>query len=191
MKILNRKKKKQSHLPGTKIGIYILIVLLFIAVLSVSFSGCKTSGKLSHDANESVESETTFASEKDKLTPVAIPGDSAKFRALFECDSLNNVLMIAISEGKSKNMSSSVSFKNGQLDYSATTKPDTVFVKSTDKIFKQKTKKTITVHITKTVKQYGFLWWSGLISWFIITATVVIKIARIPGIKKVFKFIFK
>lgn len=190
MKTSNRKKKKPNHLQGTKVSIYVLLLLLMLATLSVWLSGCKTSDRLPRAKNESTESETLI-SEKDKLTPVAIPGDSTKFRALFECDSLNNVLMIAISEGKSKNMSSSVSFRNGQLDYSATTKPDTVFVKSTDKIFKQKTKKTITIHITKVVKQYGFLWWSGLVSWIIITATVVIKIARIPGVKKAFKFIYK
>lgn len=185
MTTLNKKKKRQKTSQEFRISMFIIAVLCVMAILSV-LSGCKSSQQMS----ESSSSETLI-SEKDKLTPVAIPGDSTKFRALFECDSLNNVLMIAISEGKSKNMSSSVSFRNGQLDYSATTKPDTVFVKSTDKIFKQKTKKTITIHITKVVKQYGFLWWSGLVSWIIITATVVIKIARIPGVKKAFKFIYK
>jgi hypothetical protein len=71
------------------------------------------------------------------LIPVFLPGDSAVLRAWFECDSANNVLLRDIEERKSKNMASSISFRNGILEYGAETKPDTVYIPS-DTIFIEK-----------------------------------------------------
>ena len=46
-----------------------------------------------------------------RLVPFFIPGDSLSLRAFFECDSLNNVLMTELEEGKSGRVNSKVGFK--------------------------------------------------------------------------------
>lgn len=62
------------------------------------------------------------------LVPVSVHGDSATLRALFECDSLRNVVLRDLSEQKSKNMQTGFDFKDGLLNYNAKTEPDTVWI---------------------------------------------------------------
>ncbi|HBG39908.1 MAG TPA: hypothetical protein DDW85_00675 [Porphyromonadaceae bacterium] len=50
--------------------------------------------------------------------------------AYFECDSLNNVLLKTVAEQKSKRVASDVGFKDGRLNYKATTDRDTVYLPS-------------------------------------------------------------
>jgi hypothetical protein len=118
--------------------------------------------------------------EKDKLTPVAVPGDSSMLRALFKCDSLNNVLLVGFSEQKSKNMNSNFSFQNGQLSYKAETQPDTVFIKSTDKYYRQDITKTLTitkkVTVIKEKPVRGFIWWTGLLFYIALAAFAGFKL---------------
>lgn len=71
------------------------------------------------------------------LVPVAIPGDSAMLRAVFECDSLNRLLIKDFNEVKGNKVSSEVGFKNGVLNYRAYFKPDTAYLPS-DTIYTEK-----------------------------------------------------
>jgi hypothetical protein len=64
------------------------------------------------------------------LIPVFVGGDSASLTALFECDSMNRVLMKSFEEEKGHKTGSTLKFGGGVLDYRTKTKPDTVYVKS-------------------------------------------------------------
>lgn len=64
----------------------------------------------------------------ERLVPVTLPADSTALFALFECDSLNNVIMKQLAEHKSKGVESDFSFSDGRFDYNAKTKPDTVYI---------------------------------------------------------------
>lgn len=68
----------------------------------------------------------------ERLVPVVSPADSANIAALFECDSLNNVIMKSFNEQKSKHVESKFSFNNGLLNYNLLTAPDTIYIKGTD-----------------------------------------------------------
>jgi hypothetical protein len=137
----------------------------------------------------------TLSVKKDKLTPVAVQGDSTKLKALFRCDSLNNVLMVSLSEMKSKNMNSNLSFVNGELNYNAQTKPDTVFIKSTDTwyyVTRRITKTyTVTKNITVNIPDHGFIWWVGLITILAITAFAVFKLVTWSPVKSILKKLLK
>ena len=133
--------------------------------------------------------------QKDKLTPVAVPGEKTNLRARFECDSLNNVLLKNFNELKSKNMNSFFSFANGELDYTAQTQPDTVFIPSTDYWYyvnqRINTTYTITKKVPIEVPVYGFLWWTGLLFWIAITAFAGFKLVTKTPIVSLFKKLLK
>lgn len=171
MRTLSRKKKRPAHWQAIRLSVFLLLILLIISLASV-LTGCK-------NIERGVASNSELSVyEKEIMVPFAVPSDSLTFRALFECDSLNNVLLRELSESKSKNMSSSFSFQNGVLDLKAQTAPDTVYVKQKEK--QTRIKETVT--ITKTVKttEYvrGFLWWSGLVVWISVLAFIAYKLSR-------------
>ena len=163
----NKKNKKQKISPELRLSM-VLILVIAALVLVGFFAGCKSKQPIVTASNNTVEKSV----EKDKLTPVAIPGENTAFNALFECDSTNNVLLKNFNELKSKNMNSSFSFANGQLNYKAATQPDTVFIKSTDLWYYINRHITITlerkVPVIKEVKVRGFFWWVGLVTTIII-----------------------
>ena len=64
------------------------------------------------------------------LVPIHVPGDSTLLRAVFECDSLNRVLLKDLAEVKGGKVGSAFGFKNGVLDYRADFKPDTAYLPS-------------------------------------------------------------
>jgi hypothetical protein len=98
--------------------------IVFIAFLLLLLIGCKTRNAIIQVPIKTVERRVST------LVPIYIPGDSALLRAVFECDSLNNVLLKGISEQKGGNVGSTIGFKDGVLDYKADFKPDTVFIPS-------------------------------------------------------------
>lgn len=97
----------------------------------LALSACKMHKPIVQVPVKTVERKVTT------LVPVYIPGDSAIVSAYFECDSLNNVLLKEISEQKSKNIATKFNFSNGELNYSAETKPDTVYI-SSDTVYIEK-----------------------------------------------------
>lgn len=188
----SKKNRKQKTSPELKLwGIVLAVLLMF--VVGIFFSGCKPKQQLTVNSQQlTASSEQSI--EKDKLTPVSVPGDSSHIKALFRCDSLNNVLMVGLSEQKSKNMNSSFSFSNGELNYKAQTEPDTVWIKSTDRWLTKKLFRTLT--ITKTIVvntpiKHGFLWWSGLLFWITLIAFILYKFVPKAPILKLINSIFK
>jgi hypothetical protein len=149
------------------------LVLLAIATLSV-FTGCRSI----QQSRDSTFESTSF--ERETLIPIAVPSDSLTLRALFECDSMNNVLMKNISESKTNNVSTLIGFSNGILTYKATSKPDSVHVKQKEKY--SNTKTTVTINKTTTKKVCGFLWWTGFAFWICVLLWVVYTV-----LDKIFK----
>jgi len=148
--------------------------ILFLFIL-VSLFSCRSKQAVSDVRNYS-------EIKHDKLTAVSVPGDSSTLNALFRCDSLNNVLLVGFREEKSKNIQSSFDFKDNTFTYKAETKPDTVFLKSTDTVIREKNTKmlTITKTITNTknipVPVRGFFWYLGLLFTIYISIFTIIKI---------------
>ena len=189
MTISNKKNKKQK--TSLKYW-HVLLIAIFSSV--VFLGGCKAKKSLVISEQSTVNSNQSIVAV-DKLTPVAVPGDSSKLKALFRCDSLNNVLLIGISEEKSKNMQSAFSFQNGQLKYNATTKPDTAFIKSTDRFISRNITKTLTITRTETIikieKQKGVFWWIGLVTSILICGFIAFKLLKKPIVSTVFQRILK
>lgn len=187
MTISNKKNRKQKKSPELKIARFILFVLGAMAMLSY-FSSCKTKQPVVTDSE--VISEKSI--EKDKLTPVAIPGETTRLKALFECDSLNRVLLINFNELKSKNMNSNLSFANGQLDYAAQTEPDTIFIKSTDHWYyiNRHIKRTVTIlqNVPVEVNKWGFLDWVGLLTLIAGAVLLAINLLTKPFLKYINSF---
>lgn len=97
------------------------VLYIFIAV---AFIGCKAKQPIISVPVKTFERKVTT------LVPFYIPGDSALLRAVFECDSLNRVLLKGIKDAKGSNVETDFEFKDGALDYKAKFKPDTVYVPS-------------------------------------------------------------
>ena len=104
--------------------------IVFIAFLLLLI-GCKTKHPVIQVPVKTVERKVTT------LVPVFIPGDSALLRAVFECDSLNNVLLKSFDETKGGGVGSNLQFKDGVMDYKADFKPDTVYLPS-DTVYTEK-----------------------------------------------------
>lgn len=73
----------------------------------------------------------------ERLVPIQIPADSASVQALFECDSLNRVIMLELNESKSKGVQSGASFRNGNFKYIFKTVHDTIYIPAKDSIIYQ------------------------------------------------------
>ena len=100
------------------------LIILFAVVLLV---GCKIQ-------QPSVIEVPIQYKEKivERLVPVNVPADSSAITALFECDSLNQVVLKQLDEEKTKRIQSAFNFNNGKLNYKTITEHDTVFVAVTD-----------------------------------------------------------
>ncbi len=125
---------------------YLIIFLL------LGLFGCKAKTPIIQVPIKTVEKKVTT------LVPFYLPGDSATLTALFECDSMNNVLLKNFAEQKGKNMQSDISFKNGKLDYKAIVQNDTVYVPS-DTIYASK---EIPVYIEVPKVEYRQKWYHKL-----------------------------
>jgi hypothetical protein len=102
-----------------------LIYVVFIALMAILIFGCKTQAPVPIQYKERIV---------ERLVPVTLPADSSSIKALFECDSLNNVVMRELNESKTKGVESQVSFTNGWLNYHTVTIHDTVYVAAKDSI---------------------------------------------------------
>lgn len=122
-------------------------LLLFVLI----FTGCKTK---QHTATLNTTSTEDITVIHDKLTPVALPKDSAMIRAYFECDSSFNVVLKEMKEIKSRNIQASFDYGNGVFEYDLRTGGDTVYIPGKDyyKRINTRTYTTKTITKTKTVK---------------------------------------
>jgi len=74
---------------------------------------------------------------KQRPVDVPIPADSSTLIALFECDSLYQVVLKQLSETHSPGMESDIDIKAGQIIYKTRTLRDTITVMVTDTVFRE------------------------------------------------------
>lgn len=115
----------------------------------------------------------------ERLVPVPVSPDSALLVALFSCDSTNRVIMEAYNETKSGRMDSQMNFKDGKLEFQASTAPDTVFLPARDSIVYVEREVPVQVNV--------LTWWQEF--WIrtgkILSAGVLLLLA--PGLWKIMK----
>lgn len=148
--------------------------IVFIVFLLLLLIGCKTRHAVIQVPLKTVERKVST------LVPIYIPGDSALLRAVFECDSLNNVLLKGISEQKGGNVSSVIEFKDGVMDYKADFKPDTVFVPS-DTVYIEK---DVPYFVEVPKVEYRQTPWQAFLGW---TGKITLIIAAVLGGWKLIK----
>lgn len=148
-----------------------VLFIMFIFLLS-----CKTQKEIT---NTSENYQSDYIRE-DILNRVLLPKDSARLRAIFRCDSLNRILLIELTESKTKGFESIFNFRNGILDYNLNIGGDTVYIPSTNVYYKinSNTLKTITIReTTKVLRELNifqkFQIWLGKIFIWIIVLTVL------------------
>jgi hypothetical protein len=150
--------------------------ILFLLVLSALFFSCGTTNIPTQVA---VETKTTI---KDKLTPVTVEADSASMKALFECDSLNQVVLRQLQEVKGQNVNSQASFKNGELVYKTIYKDKIIFVHGTDSIIY----KEVPVNVPgETIYINELKWWQKVLMWagavmFLQIALIIFSLIKTP-----------
>jgi len=94
----------------------------------------------------------------ERLVPVAAPADSANITALFECDSLNQVILKSLDEQKSQNVKSRFSYNAGLLRYNFATAPAISFATVRDSIIYRE----VAVKVPVEVKINELTWWQKL-----------------------------
>lgn len=147
---------------------------MLILTVALSLGSCKT---ISKEVEVPIRTEIKVI---EKEIPVPIPPDSASIYALFECDSLNRVIMTQLDENKSQNMTSSGSFTDGILRYKFRTIRDTVYVHKTDSfIYAEKPIKIkVTEEVNKLKWWQKFLLWSGAIGWMVFIGGMAFNITK-------------
>ena len=98
---------------------------------------------------------------RERLVPVSVPGDSSLLSALFACDSLNNVYLLALSEQKGKRVETETKFENNRLVYKTVYKHDTIFLNVTDTI--RETEVPLTIEVPVEVNRLK--WWQKALAW--------------------------
>lgn len=126
---------------------------LMIILIGLLFVACKTSQLPVKEVPI-----TTNVKIVERLVPVAAPADSANIVALFECDSLNRVIMKSLDEQKGQNVKSQFSYKAGLLNYKFATAPDISFAKVRDSIVYRE----VAVKVPVEVKVNELTWWQKL-----------------------------
>lgn len=99
----------------------------------------------------------------ERLVPVKIANDSLSIKALFRCDSLNNVVMKQLTEQKSKGVSSQFTFNAGQLKYKADAAHDTIYLPAKDSIIYKEVpiKVDVPVEVNKLTQWQIIQMWAG------------------------------
>jgi len=129
---------------------YTIVLLSFILVI-----GCRSTKETQNNAIVPIQYREKIV---ERLVPVQAPADSANIAALFECDSLNRVIMKNLDEQKSKHTESQFSFNAGVLKYKVTTAPDISFAKVRDSIVYRE----VPIRVPVEVKVNYLTWWQKL-----------------------------
>lgn len=124
----------------------------------------------------------------NRLVPVYIPPDSATIKALFECDSLNNVRLKELTELKSSSATTDFTFKDNTLRYRADFKKDSARVQVRDSIIEREVPVEVPVPYEVNIVT-GWQWfqiWLGRILGSLLLIFIGFRIAKmylkIPGI---------
>lgn len=150
----------------------IIIILAFITL------GCSTSKHVSQVPIE------TIIEIRERLVPIQLPVDSSSLKALFECDSLNRVILKELDESKSSGLQSQFKFHDSELLYKVKTIRDTFYVKITDTIIDREIPvKTVEyVEVNKLTKWQVIQIWVCRILGLLAIIIILAKI-KIPRLK--------
>lgn len=126
----------------------------------------------------STSTETKYDSiVVEKLVPYALPEDSAKIKALLECDKNGKVVLKWFDEEHSKRMSLQFSLDSlGNLLTTAKTEPDTVYLPQTTINVGKKSvsQSVVTVPVEKKLNWWQTtLIWTGGIAWIVAAIALV------------------
>lgn len=126
---------------------------IIVLLIGLCFGSCKT-------AKLPIKEVPLQYREKivERLVPVAAPVDSANITALFECDSLNRVIMKSLDEQKSQAVKSRFSYNAGLLRYNFATAPAISFAVVRDSIVYRE----VAVKVPVEVKVNELTWWQKL-----------------------------
>jgi len=111
-----------------------------------------------------------------RLVKVKPNDDSIRMKAMFECDSLNQVVLKSVSEQKTPGVSSNANFANGLFDYKMVVIHDTVYVEAKDSIIYKEVavKIEVPVEVNRLTKWQTFqimfnrILFFGLVVWMVI-----------------------
>jgi len=132
-----------------------IIILLFALALLV---GCKTQKATVVEVPIQYKERIV-----EKLVPVKVADDSLSMKALFECDSLNNVVMKQLTEAKSKGVASKFDFNAGILNYHVVTVHDTIYIPGKETILEKEVavRVEVPVEINKLTQWQILQIWAG------------------------------
>ncbi|WP_139265183.1 hypothetical protein [Bacteroides ihuae] len=147
-------------------------VMFGIILTLAALCSCRTAKQAS------TNSETKYDSiVVEKLVPYALPEDSAKIRALLECDKNDKVVLKWFDEEHSKRMRLQFSLDSlGNLLTTAKTEPDTVYLpQTTVNVGKRSiSQSVVTVPVEKKLSWWQTtLIWTGGIAWVIAIIVLV------------------
>jgi len=92
---------------------------------------------------------------KQRPVEVPIPADSASLLALFECDSLNQVILKQLNETRTSGMHTDFDFDKGQLIYKTRTLRDTITVMVTDTVYREQ----VPIEVPVPYEVNKLKWW--------------------------------
>lgn len=149
------------------------LIACMLCLLAVIASSCKTL-----KPTPSVTTEVKYDSILiEKLVPIYLSPDSARIRALLECDKNGKVFLKWFDAEHSKRMSLQFKLDSlGNLLADIKTNPDTIYIPTkTQKVSKSSTStKIIPYEVEKKLSWFQvFLLWSGGIAWLIITGIFI------------------
>jgi hypothetical protein len=152
-----------------------VINILFIAIAMLFTHSCKSPETIIRYVplqNDSIVIE--------KPVPVQLPPDSASLTALFECDSLNNVVLkdIAQLEGRNLQLLASFDALRGELKVLANQPADRVYLLGKETIIRQQIPVEVEkpVYINKLYSWQKLLMWTGAICLAILIVTIILKL---------------
>ncbi|WP_321479983.1 hypothetical protein [uncultured Bacteroides sp.] len=145
-----------------KFGGLLAGVILMLATLC----SCRTAKQTSTSTETKYDSVVV-----EKLVPYALPEDSARIRALLECDKNGKVVLKWFDEEHSKRMRLQFSLDSlGNLMTTAKTEPDTVYLPQTTINVGKKSvsQSVVTVPVEKELSWWQkTLIWTGVIAWLV------------------------
>ncbi|MDD4375115.1 MAG: hypothetical protein PHG67_14485 [Bacteroidales bacterium] len=152
-----------------------VINILLIAISMLFTHSCKSPETIIRYVplqNDSIVIEKPF--------PVQLPPDSASLTALFECDSLNNVVLKDIEqlEGRKLELLASFDALRGELKVLANQAADTVYLPGKETIIRQQIPIEVEkpVYINKLYSWQKLLMWTGAICLAILIVTIILKL---------------
>lgn len=144
-------------------------IFFVVAMCCLLFQSCRTKKQTVAETSTLSTGSVTNVSliEKQTLKPVYVAPDSAMVLAQLKCDSLNNVLLVELSQKGSAGTSTAVTLKNGLFKADYKTKHDTLYVPSTDRtlLITNEHWRYYDINKTKTVKVNELYWWQTWLMW--------------------------